>query len=369
MTNFISISKPIVEAEEKAAVAAVLESGMVAQGPITQYFEEEFADYCETKYAVALNSGTAAIHCALHAAGVGPGDRVITTPFTFIASANPIIMQGATPSFVDITHDTFNIDTTALVDTIDASTKAAVVVDLFGQPCDYNEISTIADQHKITIIEDACQSIGATYQGRKTGGLGKIGCFSLYATKNMMSAEGGVMTTDDEEAALAAKSFRQHGMVGPYEYQGLGYNYRTTDILAAIARVQLNKVDSFNKQRAQNAQQLIEGLSSIEGIILPRIKEDRTSSFHQFTIRITPEFIFSREEFMERLKENGIGSGIYYPKPLHYYEHIQKFGFSRGDFPVAEAMATQVLSLPVHPGVTQENIDYIISTVKRLSHG
>ena len=368
-SDFIGISSPYIGEEEKLAVQSVLDSGIIAQGPITAKLEEEFAQYCETKYSVALNSGTAAIHTALACADIGQGDSVITTPFTFMATANPILMQGAKIKFVDIDEITYNIDTNLIEQAYDDSVKAILPVDLFGQPADYTEIRKFAQEHELKIIEDAAQSIGATYQGAKAGSLGDIGCFSLYATKNMMCAEGGMLTTNDEEVVRKAKSFRQHGMVAPYEYEGIGYNYRMTDILASIARTQLTRIEGFNKLRNQNSQQLAENLSDVAGIILPTIKQDRTSSFHQFTIRITKDFCVDRETFMEKLKENGIGSGIYYPKPLHYYDHINKLGFSKGDFPVAEKMAKEVVSLPVNPSVTQEQIDYIANTIREISNG
>ncbi len=359
---------PIIGDEEKRAVQDVLNSGIIAQGPVVQSFEEEFADYCGTQYAVAFNSGTAAIHTALHVADIGPGDVVITTPFTFIATANPILMQGATIQFVDISADTFNLNVDLLESSYSPNTKAIIAVDLFGQPAEYETINTFARDRDLCVIEDACQSVGATYRGVKTGNLADFGCFSLYATKNMMSAEGGVLTTNDENAAKRAKSFRQHGMVGPYQYEGLGYNYRTTDILASIALAQLHKIDDFNKLRNQNAERLIEGIGDIPGLILPSIKPERTSSFHQFTIRITAEYPHSREKFMESMHDEGIGTGIYYPKPLHHYDHIRKLGYSLGDFPIAEQLANEVVSLPVHPSLTADDIDKIVSTVRKISH-
>lgn len=366
--SFIPISKPIVGIEEKQAVQKVLDSGIIAQGPVTQNFEEEFAEYCGSKFAIAVNSGTAALHTALACANVGRGDSVVTSPFTFIASANSILMQNASIKFVDILEDTFNINPELLEEELDSTLKAIVTVDLFGQPADYEQINSFAKQNDLIVVEDACQSIGATYQGQKTGALTDLGCFSLYATKNMMSAEGGVMTTNNEDFMKSAKSFRQHGMVGPYEYSGLGFNYRMTDVLAAIATAQLHKIDEFNKLRSQNASQLIEGLSEVEGIVLPRIKTDRTSSFHQFTIRITPEYRHSREKFISMLNERGIGTGIYYPRPLHHYDHIKEFGFSQGDFPVAEKMANEVVALPVHPSVTSNDIERIVDTIIEVSN-
>src|SRR3989344_6838331 len=308
MEIILPVSKPIIEEDEKRAVLEVLDSGIIAQGPVVNQLEEAFADYCGTKYAVALNSGTAAIHTALHCAEIGPGDSVITSPFTFVASVNPILMQGARPKFVDIEQASFNINSELLEDEYDETVKAVLPVDLYGHPADYDEIDEFADNHGLTVIEDACQSVGAEYKGRKAGSLGRIACFSLYATKNIMSAEGGVITTDSEEVAKDARSFRQHGMDmdGKYDYIQLGYNYRTTDILAAVALAQLAKTDRFNEARAANACRLAAGIRRIPGLVVPIVKPDRLSAFHQFTIRITEDFSVSREEFISRMSAKGI---------------------------------------------------------------
>ncbi len=365
----IKPSKPIIEEDEKQAVQDVLDSGILAQGPKVHEFEDSFARYCGTEHAVALNSGTAAIHTALHAAEIRQGDGVITSPFSFIATVNPILMQRGNVRFVDIEPDTFNIDAQLLEGAYNSSVKAIMPVDLYGQPSDYDAIDSFAKQHELTVIEDACQSIGAEYKGKKTGSLGHVACFSLYATKNIMSAEGGVLTTDSEEIAKDARSFRQHGMDmdGKYDYIQLGYNYRMTDILAAIAIAQLVKTDRFNEIRASNALRLEDGIGKIPGIVTPTIKPDRLSAYHQFTIRITENFPISRDEFMSRMKEKNILTAVYYPKPLHLYPHISRLGYNKGDFPVAEQAAREVVSLPVHPSLTDSEIEYMIETIKDIA--
>ncbi|OGC47046.1 hypothetical protein A2886_03045 [candidate division WWE3 bacterium RIFCSPHIGHO2_01_FULL_42_13] len=366
----MQLSKPVIGDDEKQAVLSVLDSGIVAQGPKVRELENAFAQYCGTEHAVALNSGTAAIHTALHAAEIGPGDSVITAPFTFIATANPILMQGGNIKFADIEPDTFNIDAQLLEGAYDPSVKAILPVDLYGQPCDYDAISNFAEQYELTVIEDACQSVGAEYKGRKTGSLGRIACFSLYATKNIMSAEGGVITTDSEEVAKDARSFRQHGMDmdGKYDYIQLGYNYRTTDILAAVALAQLAKTDRFNEARAANACRLAAGIRRIPGLVVPIVKPDRLSAFHQFTIRITEDFSVSREEFISRMSAKGITTAIYYPRPLHLYPHMARLGYNKGDFPIAEQAAKEVVSLPVHPTLTDSEIEYMIETIKDIAY-
>lgn len=363
----ISIAAPVIEDEEINAVNQVLKSGLLAQGPKVTELEEKFAAYCGTKYALAVNSGTAAIHAALFAAEVGAGDEVITTPFSFIATINPIIMLGAKPVLVDIDPDSFNLDTSQIESVITDKTKAIMPVHLYGQPADMTQIKEIVKRHNIAVIEDACQSIGAEYDGQKAGNLGDLGCFSLYATKNIMCGEGGMITTNDETQATLIRQFRQHGMSAAYQYEHLGYNYRLTDLQAAIAIEQLKKVDGFNSSRQKNAQYFDTELSGIKGIILPQKREGRSHVYHQYTIRITDEFVLSRDEFVATLKERGVGAGVYYPKPLHAIKHIAEYGYKLGDFPEAEAAASSVISLPIHPRVTEDDLKTIVATIKEVA--
>lgn len=361
----INIAQPIIEAEEIKAVNDVLQSGILAQGPKVAELERLFADYCGTKFAVAVNSGTAALHSALYAAGVRAGDEVITTPFSFIATINPILMQGATPVLVDIDPATFNINPELIEKAITDKTKAIIPVHLYGQPCDFAEIKSIADKKGIKVIEDACQAVGAEYANQQTGGLGDLGCFSLYATKNIMCGEGGVVTTNDEAFAVALKQFRQHGMTGPYEYAELGYNYRMTDLQAAIAVEQLKKATTFNTARQRTAEILRAGLEGVNKVELPKIASNRTHVYHQFTIRLVGTNKEQRDAFQAHLKESGVGSGVYYPKALHEYKHIAALGYKMGDFPEAEKAASEVISLPVHPGVSELDAQTIISSVRQ----
>ena len=363
----INIAAPVIDSEERRAVNEVIESGMLAQGPKVAELEKNWAEYCGVKHALAVNSGTAAIHCALYAAGVKEGDEVITTPYSFIATINPILMLGARPVLVDIDEETFNIDVSKIEAAITEKTKAIVPVDLYGQPCDWAELQEIAKKHDLKIIEDACQAIGAEYKGIKAGALGDFGCFSLYATKNIMCGEGGIVTTNSDEASAAIRSFRQHGMVAPYEYADLGYNYRMSDLHGAIAVEQLRKVDRFTAQRQRNASLLNEALAGVKGIELPRVADNRSHVYHQYTILLDEGI--SRDEFVAKLREKGVGAGVYYPKPLHAYPHIAKLGYEAGDFPVAEDLAARVVSLPVHPKVTDEDIEVIAAAVKESVNG
>jgi perosamine synthetase len=364
----IKIVQPTIKEEEMQAIEKVLKTGMIAQGPMVAEFEKKFADFCGTKYAVAVNSGTAALHCALYASGINKEGEVITTPFTFVASANSIIMQDANPVFVDILPETFNIDPAKIEEKVTEKTKAILPIDLYGQIYDVEAVNKIAEKYKLKIIEDACQAHGAEYNNKKAGTFGEMGCFSFYATKNMTTGEGGMMVTNSEEYAELARRFRHHGQSEKtrYQYFDLGFNYRMTDIAAAIGIEQLKKIDNFNKKRMENAQMLTEGLKDINGLITPTIKKDYKHVFHQYTVRVTGEFKITRDELAQRLKEKGIGSSIFYPKPLHLHPHFEKLGYKKGDFPVAEKLSEEVLSLPVHPLVSEENIRFIVKTIKEI---
>lgn len=356
----IPISKPFIGEEEKKAVMEVLNSGVLAQGPKTKEFEEKFAAYCDSKFGIAVNSGTAAIHTALYAAGIKRGDEVITSPFTFVASANPIIMQGAKPIFTDIEENTFNLDPKKIEEKITPKTKAIVVIDLYGQVFDVEPIKKIAKRYNLRIIEDACQAVGAELNNKKSGKFGDMGCFSFYATKNMMTGEGGMITTDNEEFAELCRRFRHHGQSEKtkYEYYDLGYNYRMMDLQAAMGIEQLKRVEDFTNKRISNANKLTAGLSMIKQVKVPFVRYGTKHVFHQYTIRAE-----RRDELMVYLKENGVGCGVYYPKPLHMHPFFIKMGYKGGDFPVAEKASTEVLSLPVHPALTDGDINMIIEKV------
>jgi dTDP-4-amino-4,6-dideoxygalactose transaminase len=364
----IHIAAPEIGTEEIAAVNEVLQSGMLAQGPKVSELEASFAEYCGTKYAAAISSGTAALHVALHAAGIGPGDEVITTPFSFIATINPILFVGAKPVLVDIAPETFMLDVSKVEAAITKKTKAIMPVHLYGQAANMAEVQALADKYSLKIIEDACQAIGADYGSKKAGNLGDLGCFSLYATKNIMSGEGGMITTNNEDYLNNIKQFRQHGMTGPYEYADIGYNYRLTDLQAAIAIEQIKKVERFTASRQKTAQLFNDGLKYIKGLTLPKVAPNRNHVYHQYTIRVDKDFPLSREELVARLKEREIGAGIYYPKALHLYPHIARIGYKPGDFPEAERAGREVLSLPIHPKVTAANAQTIIDAFKELAH-
>ena len=359
----IPIAAPQIGDEERKAVLAVLDSGQLAQGPVVEAFETEFAAWCGVNHAVAVNSGTAALHLLLLAHGVGPGDEVITTPFTFVASANTALFVGARPVFADIESETYCLDPTRVEAAITSKTRAIMPVDLYGQAAQIPELREIADRRGLLLIEDACQAHGAAIGSRKAGALGVSASFSFYPTKNMTTAEGGMVTTDDAEVAAKVGTLRQHGAALRYHHDVLGYNFRMTDIAAAIGRAQLAKLDRFNEIRRRNASVLDEGLAGISGVVTPRERPGYRHVYHQYTVRIER----NRDRFQERLRELGVGTAVHYPIPVHRQPLYDELGYGEVSLPVSEAAAREVLSLPVHPGVTEADLDQIIDSVRKVA--
>jgi len=355
----INMAKPQIGDEEKKAVLEVLDSGILAQGPRVKAFEEAFAKMCGVGYAVATTSGTTALHITLLAHGIGPDDEVTTSPFTFIASANSILYTSARPVFVDIDPVTFNIDPSKIEAAITSKTKAIMPVHLFGLCCDMDAILAIAKKHNLIVIEDACQSHGATYQGGKAGSFG-TGAFSLYPTKNMTSGEGGMITTNDAAYAEKCKVIRQHGMRVRYYHDELGYNFRMTDLQAAIGNEQLKKLDGFNRKRQENARFLT---GCLKGVKTPFVPEGCEHVFHQYTVRVEAS---KRDALRKHLQERGVGSEIYYPVPVHkqnYY--VKDLGYDV-TFPEAEKASLEVLSLPIHPALSQTDLETIGAAVNEF---
>lgn len=357
----IPISQPLIDQEDKEAVLAVLDSGMLAQGQQTALLEEKFAEICGTTYAVATSSGTTALHLALLAHGIGPGDEVITTPFTFIATINSILFTGARPVFVDIEEDTFNLNPHQIKNAISARTKAILPVHLYGHPCEMKTILKIATEHNLIVIEDAAQAVGAQYHNRPTGSFG-TGCFSLYATKNITSAEGGVITTDDPAIAEHCRLLRNHGSRRRYQHRMLGYNFRISDVHAALGVAQTRKLPTLASQRHQNAEYLNQNLT---GAITPTTRTGCRHAWHQYTIRIE-EGLERRNQIKQQLQEAGINTGIFYPTPAHQHAYLKKFGVNRYHLPIAERLANEVLSLPVHPKLSRLDLEKIVREVNRL---
>jgi perosamine synthetase len=352
----INMAKPQIGAEEKKAVMEVLDSGIIAQGPRVKAFEEAFAVMCGTKHAIATTSGTTALHTALLAHGIGEGDEVITTAFTFIASANSILYVGARPVFIDIDPATFNLNPALIEAAITPRTKAILPVHLYGLSCDMDAIQAIAKKHNLVIVEDACQSHSAEYKGRKVGSFG-TGTFSLYPTKNMTSGEGGMITTNDPVIDEKCRVIRQHGMRKRYYHDELGFNFRMTDIAAAIGWEQLKKLDGFNQKRQANAKFLS---THLKGVTVPVVPDGSTHVYHQYTIRVPDG---KRDALRTYLQEHGVGSEVYYPVPIHqqtYYVQELKYNMS---LPCTEQATLEVLSLPVHPALSAADLETIVAAV------
>lgn len=353
----IPIAKPLIGEAEVEAVSSVLRSGMIAQGPKVVEFEEAFAEYTGVEHAIAVNSGTAALHVALLANGVGQGDEVITSSFSFIATGNSILATGATPVFADIRPDTFNIDPEAILEKITPKTKAIMPVHLYGQSADMQAIMKIAEDHNLAVIEDACQAHGAGFNGKRVGSFG-TGAFSFYPTKNMTTSEGGMVTTNDAQVAEKARMIRAHGSKQRYMHELMGYNYRMTDIAAAIGLVQLDRIDEFNSARQTNASLLTDRLRDLDYITTPVVREGCEHVYHQYTVRTE-----NRDTLADYLKDNGVGCGIYYPIPIHKQPLYRELNYT-DNLPETEKAADEVLSLPVHPAVEEKDIEHIITTIK-----
>jgi len=354
----IPISKPFIGEEEKAGVLAVLESGMLAQGKKVAALEEAFAAICGTKHAVATSSGTTALHLALLANGIGEGDEVITTAFTFIATVTSILFTGAKPVFVDIDPETFNLNPALIEQAVTPRTKSILPVHLYGQVCEMEAIQKVADAHGLTIIEDAAQAVGATRHGKKAGSFG-TGCFSLYATKNIMSAEGGMVTTDDDAIAEKVRMLHNQGMKRRYYHDMLGYNFRMTDLHAAIGLAQVNRLDDFTAKRRANAEYLS---AHIKNVITPQVMPGNKHVWHQYTIRIPDK---NRDAAVKQLNDAGIGTGIFYPVPVHRQQFVRQIV---GDvsLPVTEKLANEVISLPVHPQLSAQDLEKIAAEANKL---
>ena len=355
----IPIARPQIGEAEKKAVLEVLDSGMLVQGPRVKRLEERFAEVCGTRYAIATSSGTAALHIALLAHDIGLGDEVITTPFTFISTVNAILFVGAKPVFVDIEEETFNINPALIEAAITPRTRAIIPVHLYGYPCDMDAVMEIARRHNLVVIEDAAQAVSATYKGRTTGSFG-TGCFSLYATKNVMSGEGGMITTDDEALADRCRLLRSHGMRRRYYYESLGYNFRMSDLHAAIGLAQMDRLEEFTAKRRANAAYLS---AHIESVVTPRVREGCEHVWHQYTVRVDGGR--DRDAAVRQLNEAGVGTGIFYPVPAHQHAYVRDV-VGEVSLPVTERLAQEVLSLPVHPGLSQADLEQIVAAVNGI---
>ena len=353
----IPIAAPDVGEPEIEAVREVIESGQLADGPAVRRFEDAFADLCGTEYAVATTNGTTALHATFEALGVGEGDAVVTTPFSFVASANAIRLAGAEPVFADVDPETLTIDPRAVGEILAERDDVAAVlpVHLYGMPAEMDRLRGLADAHDVALVEDAAQAHGARYDGEVVGSLGDAGCFSFYPTKNVTSAEGGMVTTDDAELADRIRRFCDHGRVSGYEHDAVGHNFRLTSVCAAIGSAQLERLPSFNLARRGNAAYLNDRLAD-SAVETPTERPGVRPVYHQYTIRTD-----DREALAAHLEAHGVDSAVYYPIPIH--EQAAYDGYDV-DAPVAERAAERVLSLPVHPGLSVEDVRTVARAVE-----
>ncbi len=372
----IAIAHPLFGAEEEAAVLQVLGSGQLAQGERVATFERRFAELCHVREAVAVSSGTAALHLALLAHDIGRGDEVITTAFSFAATANVILLVGATPVFVDIEADTCTLDPVQAERALTRRTKAIIPVHLYGHPCEMNRLQKIAEAFSLVLIEDASQAHAATIDGRPVGSFG-TGCFSFYATKNMTTGEGGMVTTNDPAIAERVRLLRNHGQEARYYQIALGYNLRMTELQAALGIAQIEKLEYFTQRRIANATYLTNNLQGI--VQTPVERPGYRHVYHQYTIKIPSK----RNEFMTELRARGVDTTIHYPIPIHQQPFYRrkpclfrvlspgrrtpvKGNNPAAHLPVTQSAAQEVLSLPVHPALSQEDLSTIAREVVAL---
>jgi perosamine synthetase len=353
----IPIARPDFGPEETAAVAEVLASGMVAQGRRVAELEKDWAEFVGVKHAIAMANGTVSLMSIFAGIGLGPGDEVITVSHTFAATANAILYTGATPVFVDIEPDTYLIDPKQIEAAITPRTRAICPVHLFGLVADMDMIMAIADRHGLVVVEDACQAHGALFRGRPAGSFGH-GAFSLYATKNMTTAEGGFVTTDDDQLADWLRLYRNQGMRARYQFEMLGYNFRLTDIAAAIGIAQFDKLEKNTARRRAIAARYDERFADLP-VRLPVTPDGRTHVFHQYTIDVGT----ARDAIVADLREAGIGADIYYPIPVHRQAYIMERGL-HADLPVTDAAAANTLALPMFPGLTDEEQDKVVEAFR-----
>jgi dTDP-4-amino-4,6-dideoxygalactose transaminase len=347
-----------IKPEIDAAVATVLESGQYVLGPELAAFEEEFAAYCTTRYAAGVNSGTSALHLALLAAGIGPGDEVITTPFTFVATVAAIRYTGARPVFVDIDPRCFTLDPGRLESVLTPRTRAILPVHLYGQPADMDPIVDCARRHNLVVIEDAAQAHGAEYKGRRAGGLGDISCFSFYPGKNLGAyGEGGAVVTNDPAYHQRVTLLRNWGQVQKYHHQLPGYNYRLDELQAAILRVKLRYLEGWTAARRAHAAAYDVLLSAVEAHI-PTEQSYARHVYHVYALRS-----LRREELQHTLHQAGVQTGIHYPVPVHLQPAHADLGYGPGDFPYAEQAAREVLSLPMYAELTDEQIERVVDAI------
>ena len=385
MSNFIKVAEPSVGEEEIKAVAEVLKSGYYVQGPNVKKLEEKFAEYIGTKHAIATNSGTAALHIALAAAGIGTGDEVIVPALTFFSTVTSVIHNNAIPIFADIDPEIYCLDPNDMKKRITDKTKAVIPVHLYGHPAEMDSIIETAEAHDLLVIEDAAQAHGAEYKGRKVGSIGHVGCWSFFATKNMTTGEGGMITTNDSNIAEKARIIRSHGMTSRDDHAVLGYNYRMNEISAAIGLVQFSKLDKLNEVRRKNSVYLLKKLEGVEWLNLPRIKPYVKHAFFWCPVRVDEEKLgMKTKDLIAKLRERGVEVRHRYVAPLYKQPMLlnqnaypkrcpfscpfygRKIDYSHFNCPNAEKIAGKMIGLPNHPKLTLDELNHVIATIKEI---
>jgi len=356
----VRIAQPYHDKEIEDSVLSVLRSGRLVSGPAVESLERALAEYLDVQNVIAVNSGTAALHLSFLSLKMRPGQEVITTPFSFAATANTIIQSAGKPVFVDVDPETFNIDAQQIEKAITSKTAGIEPVHVFGQPAEMKHIGEIAEKHDLRVVEDAAEAIGAEYHGKKIGSTDEFACFSTYATKNLHTGEGGFVATNDDEAAASLRALLNQGQESKYLHVRLGYNYRMTEIAAAIGKAQIKKLDQLTQRRVENANLLTRKIRDLPALIPQRVLPNVKHVYYQYTVVLNEEAGITREELRRSLAAAGIETDVHWPIPIHLQPwYRETFGYESGLFPQAERLARTVLSLPIHPALTEDQIDYV----------
>jgi len=366
----INLSGPDITQAEIDAVVEVMKTGRLSLGPKVDEFERAVAEYVGVKHAIAISSGTSALHLLMRAIGVGAGDEVISTPFSFIASTNCVMFDGGRPVLADIDPETWNIDPAAIEPAITPKTRGIISVDVFGEVADMTAINAIADKHNLSVIEDSCEAMGSVYKGRKAGSLGRAGVFGFYPNKQITTGEGGMITTDDDEIDTRCRSMRTQGRdtgMGWLSHERLGFNYRLSDIACAIGVEQMKRVGTIVADRARVAGWYLDRLRAEGRLSVQKLSADCQISWFVFVVKLADDYSEQqRGEIIHQLRKRGIGCSNYFA-PIHLQAFYQKeFGYKPGDFPHCERVAARTIALPFHKGLTESNVDEVCETLKSL---